>query len=87
MIEAEEETELSYQNNRYALVPVDHLNTLTATTKQQMVTQNQNRYEYIPFQPMNGPSLTQSPNRYESKQQNLNRYEYIQTTPQKPQPR
>ncbi|CAG9838345.1 unnamed protein product [Diabrotica balteata] len=72
VIEAEEETELSSQSTRYALVPVDHLPSITAT-QQQMITQNKSRYEYIQEEPQ--PVIPQSPTRYE----------YIQTSPKKPQ--
>ncbi|CAG9764906.1 unnamed protein product [Ceutorhynchus assimilis] len=69
VIEAEEETALTSKNEKYALVPVNQLNTV-------ITSQNQNRYEYIKESPA-PPKVHQVP------QQQPNRYEYIQNTPPK----
>ncbi|CAG9860770.1 unnamed protein product [Phyllotreta striolata] len=72
VIEPEEETELSNQNTRYALVPVDHLNNFTGN--KQTSVQSKSRYEYI-----------QNQQETENPPHSPTRYEYVQSTPQKPQ--
>nr|CAI5831603.1 unnamed protein product [Callosobruchus analis] len=75
VIEPEEETDLSSKNQRYALVPVDHLSQPLVVNQA-----NSGRYEYIQDQ-----LPPQSRSRYEyiqsSPPRSHNRYEYIQQSP------
>lgn len=89
VIQTEQETELTTKNGRYALVPVEDLNTVVASQNQQtiaqktvVVAQNKNRYEYIQDPPRQ--MVHRSPTRYEYIQTSPksaasgSRYEYIQ---------
>ncbi|CAH1117350.1 unnamed protein product [Phaedon cochleariae] len=87
VIEPEEETELTSNNTRYALVPVDQLNNLVAA-QPTAPRQTKNRYEYIQDHQM-PQAPPQSPSRYDyipnqPKAHSPSRYDYLPDHPKAP---